>query len=114
MGSLELVSRHPSARWLVVAVPALALGWLVGAAGGTLAPLRYEGTIEGTVGLVNDAGSKLCVEPDGGGRQRCGVVYRPPGASPPRLRDRVSVIVGTLRTAAGLETEIFLILEAAE
>jgi len=108
------VSRHPPACSLVVALPALALGWLLGAAAAALAPLRYDGMVEGTVGLVNDAASKLCLELDGGGRLRCGVVYGPPGALPPAIGDRVSVIVGTLRTAAGLETEIFVILEASE
>jgi hypothetical protein len=108
------MSRYPPAAWPIIAVAALVLGWLAATAWFDLAPLRYGGTVEGIVSLVNEDGTKLCIEPADGGRLRCGVVYGPPGASPPTAGRPVAVVVATLQATAGLETEIFVIVEAVD
>lgn len=108
------MSRYPPAALLALAVAALVLGWLAATAWFGAAPLRYGGTVEGTVSLVNEDGTKLCIEPDGGGRLRCGVVYGPTGARSPAPGEHVSVAVGVLRADEGLETEIFVIIVPAD
>jgi hypothetical protein len=110
VGTLEHVTRHPPAAWLALVVAALVIGWLAATAWLGTAPLRYVGTVEGTVSLVNEDGTKLCVEPDGGGAARCGVVYRPSGARSAAPGEHVSVAVAVLRAGNGLDTEVFVLL----
>lgn len=108
------MTRHPPAAWLALPVAALVLGWLAATAWFSLAPLHYTGMLEGVVSLVSGDATKLCLEPDGGGQLRCGIVYGPTGARSPTAGERLTVAVGWIRGSAGLETEIFVILGAAE
>jgi len=103
------VKRYPPTRLVLVAVLAFVLGWLASTVWLGFEPLRYEGTLEGTVALVNEDGSKLCLEPDRGGDQRCGVLAGPPEALTPVVGDHVTIVVGWLRRSESLEQQIFLI-----
>jgi hypothetical protein len=105
------VSRKPPARLVVVAVLAFAIGWLAGAASPDDTPLRYGDTIAGTVTLVNETGTQLCLVPDGGGEQRCGALAGPPDTAVPSVGGHVKIITAWLRRNANLDQEIFLVAE---
>ncbi len=106
------MSRPSPLRLVLVAVLAFALGWAASVAWSATAPLRLTEHLAGTVAVVNEDGTKLCVEPDGVGGQRCGGAYRRPDAPRLQVGDRVAVAVGRLRLANGNEEEIFVILPA--
>jgi hypothetical protein len=108
---LEHVSRHPPATLGLIAVLAFGLGWLAGAAWLGLAPLRYAETLEGTVALVDEGGTKLCLDPDGGGESRCGELVALPGARAPSAGEHVTVIVGWLRRSDTLEQELWMVVQ---
>jgi hypothetical protein len=97
--------------WQLVLVAALAflLGWAASLVWPAAAPLRLTEQLSGIVSVVNDDGAKFCVEPDGGGRQRCGVAYQPRDAPRLRVGDRVMVGVGRLRVGDATEEEIMVI-----
>jgi hypothetical protein len=103
------VTRYPPTRLVLVAALAFVLGWLASAAWLGLAPLRYVETFDGTVALVNENGTTLCLEPDGGGEQRCGVLAGPPDTLAPVVGDHVTIVVGWLRRSQTLEQQIFVI-----
>ena len=103
------MTRHPPIRPLLIAVLAFATGWLASTAWLGLAPLRYAATVTGTVTLVNEDGTKLCIQPDKGGGQLCGVVLGPPRPDGPSVGDHLSVVVGWLRVSDALDQEIFVI-----
>ena len=94
---------------LLVAAPAFVLGWAASPVWPGTAPLRLTEQLSGTVSVVNEDGAKFCLEPDGGGRQRCGVAYRPGDAPRLRVGDRVMVGVGRLRVGDATEEEIMVI-----
>lgn len=102
--------RRRSNPWRVLLVIALAfaLGWVASVAWTATGQLRLVDRVSGTVSVVNVAGAAICLEPDGGGQQRCSVVYQRPDAASLEVGDHVSVAVGVLRTGPDREEEIFV------
>jgi hypothetical protein len=107
-GEAGAVRRWP---WQLLLVAALAfiLGWAASLVWPGTAPIRLTEQLSGIVSVVNENGAKFCMEPDGAGRQRCGVAYQPRDAPRLRVGDRVMVGVGRLRVGDATEEEIMVI-----
>jgi len=103
------VSRHPLASLGLVAVLAFGLGWLASAAWLGLAPFLYAETLEGTVALIDEGDTKLCLDPDSGGDRRCGELVASPGAVAPAPGEHVTIIVGWLRWSDSLQEELWIV-----
>ncbi|NJD28943.1 MAG: hypothetical protein FIA92_11675 [Chloroflexi bacterium] len=103
------MNRYPPTRLLLVAVLAFILGWLAAAAWLGLAPLRYAETIEGTVALISEDGTNLCLDLGTGGGRRCGILAGPPDVAVPAVGEPVTIVVGWLRRSESLEQQIFMI-----
>jgi len=106
------VTRVPPTRLVIGVVLAFATGWLASAAWLGLAPLRYGETLDGTVALVNDDATKLCLQPDGGGELRCGELIGPRGAVGPVIGQHLTIVTAWLRSGSNLEQQVFLIAPA--
>jgi hypothetical protein len=89
-------------------VLAFVLGWAACVAWAATSRLRLVEEITGTVSVVNASGGSFCLEPAGGGRQRCGEAYQRVDDPPLAVGKMVSVAVGVLRID-GDEREIFVI-----
>lgn len=102
------VGGRPS-RLLLVAALGFGLGLAASLIWSAWAPLTLTEHLAGTVSVVNADGAKFCIEPDGGGRQRCGVAYQRRDAPALRVGDRVAVGVGRLRVGDNSDEEIMVI-----
>jgi hypothetical protein len=95
---------------LLAAALAFGLGWIASATWTATPGLRLTERLAGTVSLVNATGEAICLEPDGGGAQRCAVAYEPRDEAHLVVGAHVSVAVGWLRTARGTEEEVFVVI----
>ena len=105
--SAERRRTKPWGLLLVIAL-AFALGWAASLAWAATGPLRLVDRVSGIVSVVNVSGAAICLEPDGGGPQRCSVVYQRPDTARLEVGGRVIVAVGVLRTGPDREEEIFV------
>jgi hypothetical protein len=93
---------------LLLVALAFVLGWAASVAWAGTARVRLVEEITGTVSVVDASGGSFCLEPAGGGRQRCGEAYQRVDDPPLAVGEVVSVAVGILRLD-GDEQEIFVI-----
>jgi hypothetical protein len=94
--------------FLVAVLASVAVGWYLRAGAGGTHGVALIGELAGRVSAINESGAKLCIAPEGGGDQRCSVVYRRPDAQPLSVGDQISVAIGRLPAGEGDWIEIFI------
>lgn len=108
MSKGRLVLRHSRSPFLLAAVVLMLAS--CGASQTTApAPVQVREFLSGAVTEVEQAGSGICIKPDGTSDQRCGKAYRPVGSPLLTVGQRIGIAVERVVLDQNRSEDIFFV-----
>lgn len=95
---------------VAVALAFLAIGWAGASLWSGSSGIAVKSQLEGTVSVASASGANICIAPNGGGAEVCGVAYQDRDAPALVVGDRVRAALVDLKQSSDTAVEVLVVL----